>query len=385
MNVAVEAEVTGESLLTFERYMPITEYMKSLKFEYAGDVTTYSRYYKGKLTSFCYAEFFVYETDANGNKIDGAKYSVGAEYIKEGSAKKFVRNYRRIEDVIKIYSTPVTVDNSDATLRRYEYTAKYYNGTVTLVEFSWEVTNEYNKSMNFIKLAGRMYRYDSWWSGLNSYSYAKISEWSFNSQALDKVWYYLVADEENGVYTYYTEFIPSDTGFTPAGEVVDASQIVGESYSEVLLGYTKDGLPIYEVAYYITPDDTLTWTEEVQADGTVFLHKNGTGYLKVTEKYGTYYVKARKVKMADGSDQIYCFLRSGSFTGNESNGYTNDIIGRYIKVEGNKVTLKKEFLDVAKCNNRNEFYLRVEYYYQNGGWNSVYIDYYTLDSLFMIE
>jgi len=41
MNVAVEASVTGESLLKFERYMPLEEYLNSLKYELETDNEKY--------------------------------------------------------------------------------------------------------------------------------------------------------------------------------------------------------------------------------------------------------------------------------------------------------------------------------------------------------
>ena len=383
MNVAVEAEVTGESMLKFERYMPINDYMKSLKFEFAGTPSSYSVYSNGKLATLYIDYVNIYETDANGNKIGTSpKYTVYYEYLLQNGTKKFVSAYNYSSDIIKVDSTPVEIDNSMLTLERREYTRKYANGTVTMVDFSWQETSEYQT--HFVKLAGRMYRYDEHWSHLNSYEHVKINEWEFNNQALDKVWYYLVVDKENQTRTYYTEFIPSDYGFTPSGDVVDEKEITGEMYSEVLLGYTADGLPIYEVAYYTTPDTTTEWTEEVQADGTVFLHKNGTGYLKVTEKYGTYYVKARKVEMADGSTQIYCFVRSGRLTGSEVNQYGDNLLGEYLISNGNKLTITEEFLEIAANNNRNEFYIDVEYGQENEYWNSITLKYYQLESLFML-
>ncbi len=386
MNVAVEADVTGESLLTFERYMPIDEYMASLKFELAETYTSTKRYNSGKLTTFYQNHINIYETDASGNKVgDGPKHAVYVEYTLQNGVKKFVAGYSYLSDIIKVDSTPKEIDNSMLNLEREEYTQKYYNGIVTMVNFSWQEKNDY--TTYFVELAGRMYRYDDrwWYNDLKPYNEAKISQSEFENLALDKVWYYLVVDEENDTHTYYTEFIPSDYGFTPSGNVIDESEIIGQLYSEVLFGYTADGLPLYEVAYYVTTEeDTSDWTEEVQADGTVFLHKNGTGYLKVTENYGTYYVKARKVEMADGSTQIYCFVRSGKLTGSEINEYTDTFLDKYITVEDNKVTITKEFLEIAANNNRNEFYVAISYGIEDSYWNRVDIDYYQLESLFML-
>ena len=380
MNVAVGAEVTGESLLTFETYMPLDDYMQSLKAE-LDDYTWnyYTMYINGVSTTIYRGDIYLYEI-YEGEKTP--KVSIPVWFVKDGSTNKFVTSRALNSTVIKLGSV---ADVDTEGKERNQYTSSYSNGTVTMVYYSWQETTFEN--VNFIELAGRMYRYDNsyryyWWD--NVYTSARLNEWQFNYQALDKVWYYVVEDLKTGERTYYTEFIPSDYGFAPAGDIVNEWDIVGEWNNEVLLGYTADGNPLYEISYYVDASDSIEWTEETQKDGTVFLHKNGIGYLKVTENSGTYYVRARKVQTADGNEEIYCFLRSGHLFGTEIGNFIGDAIDGYITVNGNTVTFTKEFLEVAKNNDRNEFYFYIQGENAYGNYRSYYFDYYQLESLFML-
>lgn len=393
MYAAVEAEVTGESLLKFERYMPLDDYMDSLVFE---EVTnpydkSSSYYVDGKLEKIYPCHFSIYETDENGNKLENAKYNVSTAYVLKNGVKKFIKDYSWINNVIKIGSE-VKPDTTTKHIRD-EYLQTFYSGTttttVTLVSFRYEHTTTY--SANFIKLAGRLYRYDSapYWNEYYTYYThwnAKLTEDEFNNQALDKVWYYVVI-EENGSKTYYSEFVPSDFGFTPKNEV-DPSTIIGSMDSQTLLGYTANGLPLYEEVYIIEASDDADWTRVTQDDGTVFCHKNGMGYLEVTEKSGAkYYVRAREFEMANGSKQVYCFLQSGKITGSEANNYVSNYFDGYLTVQGNKLTMTEKFLEVVNGNNKNEFYIQV--YIANPGdtdgyYNSYYINGYEIETFFMM-
>ena len=225
-----------------------------------------------------------------------------------------------------------------------------------------------------------MYLYNySYYYYNGSYQAEKIHEWEFLYQAVDKAWVYRldVTDQYGNVLysTYYSEFIPSDNGFTPSGTIVDPS-VIDEIYSETILGYTADGNPIYEIAYWVT-EDASPYTKETQSDGTVFYHKNGVGYLEVTQKYGEkYYVRARKVTMSDGSTQIYCFLRGAVIRPNDI--HNEAIINKYVSVSGNKVTISADFLNTFE----DRYYYYAIAIYTN--WSSIQFTYYELESLFLM-
>ena len=387
LNVAVGAEVTGESLLTFESYMPFNEYMASLEFEYdyeyVGD--SYSSYFDCYLGNGEYAKLYdcrinVYETDADGN--ENYITSLNMYYVNENGTKKIV-NASHVGWELLI-NNEADLSHIPANANRSEYKNSWFNGTFDLVYF--EVEQERTVTYYFVKLAGRLYRYNSYGNDYYddykySYEYQKLDEWSFNNQATDKAWVYMVeiTDEYGDVidYVYYSEFIPSDLGFTPSGDIVDPS-IIGEVYSKTILGYTKEGYALYEIAYWVTGDES-PYTRETMSDGTVFVHKDGVGYLEVTEKYGyKYYVRARKVTMDDGSTEIYCFLRGAVLRADHLHD-SDELLKDYISYEGNKLTISEDFLQLIKDKSYNDiFRVYIEHY------GNVWFDYYQLQSLFMM-
>ena len=392
MNVATEARVEGESLLVFEGYKPLDEYMDSLVFELNNNdglldkkdgLITLLRV-NGVNTAIYRAALGIYEPVADGNKILLASPYIN--YVIVNGEKKFITDFYEKDVSIKI-GNEVSVNATGKV--RNEWLASYSNGTVTMVDFRWEET--LSDTAYFVELAGRMYRYNSgayhyWWAN-TTYQSAKLTKDEFENAALDKEWCYKVFNSESGEETYYSKFIPSDLGFTPVDEITDPSFIFDKDYSETLLGYTADGMALYEISYYVQPDDEgAEWTEEEQDDGTVFLHKNGIGYLKVTEKNGIYYVRARKVEMEDGSSNIYCFLRTGCLIGGEIGDFVGTALDGYVTVSLNTITITEEFLEVAKNNDRNEFYVMFSEYDIHTDFigYSLRLDYYMLESLFML-
>ena len=185
-----------------------------------------------------------------------------------------------------------------------------------------------------------------------------------------------ISDEYGNVeYRYFTEFIPSDLGFSPAGEELYYPEIPGD-YNQTLLGYTADGYALYEISYYVEVEgEGSEYTVEPQSDGTVFLHKNGVGYLKVTENGTNYYVRARKVTHEDGSEEIYCFLKGAVIDADDLEDTTD-----FVAIDDNKITFSAELLEAAKNSNRNEMYIR----FWVSGWGTMYLNYYQLEALFEI-
>ena len=383
MNVAVKAEVRGESLLVFESYTPLEDYMNSLVFERTELVENHNAYINGTTTTIYNDSYLIYEPTATGeyNQLNETLY---VSYVKSAGADKYIRDLSYINEIVKIGSeAKINVEGKD----RYERKISFYNGTLTVVYLAWtEITYQ---TISFVELAGRMYRYgyDDGYGKEGTYEHVKIPDYKFNETALDKVWYYAVEDIKTGERTYYTEFIPSDYGFTPSGEQLSENPEYnyGSPYSSTLLGYTAEGSAIYEVAFYVeTNDNNSEWTEETIDDRTVFLHKTGTGYLKITENYGTYYVKATKIQMADGTTEIFCSIRSGVLFGNEMGDYAAQALKGYVTLDENKVTFSAEFLEIAKNNNRNQFYISLHATSTSDSTMYLTLNYYQLESLFLL-
>ena len=378
INVAVQSSETGNSLIKFENIMPLDEYMNSLRLEINESQTDSSMiYYRGNKTALYTVDVLLYETDGAGNKLDHeAKYDdLKISYIIEDGIRKYVRQFYYLTDVIEVSDTPAIpnkAENSTATKELIHF----YNGSYSIVNYSYDMT--VSRSFSFISLAGRIYRVD----GYNGYDAVKMTESEFKEKSCDKVWYLVVKNSDTGEETYHTEFIPADDYFTPSGDVVDKNEISGRYETEYLLGYTEEGYPLYEVVYIITEEtDISDWTSEPQNDGTVFIHKNGVGYLKVTDGGTVYYVDAKKVQMSDGSYQIYCLIESAVLYGSELDGNNAPFFENYVIADGRKVTLTKEFYDIIKGTNRNEFSIELYVGDEHGIW-TVTFNYYQIESMF---
>ncbi len=388
LQVAVEAEQTGESLLTFESYMPLDEYMAGLTFvvNYANAYKYSTAVYHGTVTDVYRVYLRVYEPGADVTDEEAYKTEVEMLYLISGGKKMMITDavYNYKYNVIRGDEADLSDLPDNATW--YFYSNEAYNGTFNFVSYSWYESEAYER--NFISLAGRYYRYDcekGYWCS-TCFQNQKIDEWSFQNMALDKVWYYVVEDDD-GNLTFYTEFIPSDAGFAPAGDVVDPDTIDGWCYGETLLGYTADGDPLYEYAYYINEDsESFTYTAETQDDGTIFYHRNGAGYLRVESDDGPYYVRARKVTNQDGSTQIYCFLGTAMLSSTDVEEDASGVMNQFVTVDGNEVTISRDFLEIAAYGDydRDVLWLRVYYGEKDGYYTTVYFDYYRLAALFQM-
>ena len=376
LNVAVEAETTGHSMLKFEGYMPIDEYMDSLRFE-LGDGSHYDTiYYRDETIDVYYAYFSIFETDGQGNKLGtSAKYQNQITYIIEDGEEKYIKNYYRIRTNLELSANPADISHVPADATVNKSTVTYYNGTFTRVTFTYEVTIQ--QSTEFVKIAGILYRYDS-------YTWERMSEEQFEKEALNTVWYFMVENTSTGERTFYNDYIPSDTGFAPAGDIIDEGSIIGTFKEQNLLGYTAEGYPLYEMYYIADPDaENSGWNEEVIDEKTVFLQKSGVGYLQIKESQANYYVKAHKVSMSDGSEQIYCNIDEAVLYGSEANGNNAPFFGEYIIADGRTLTFTADFLELIRGNNRNNFYIDVNLADPNASW-TLSLSYYDIESFFMM-
>lgn len=378
------AEVTGESLLTFEGWLPFNEYMENLEFVVGSDSMYNNINYNGVNTPIYYASVYVYETDGNGNRLSTDwQHVIYREYVVVNGENKYICGYNTTSEVVLLDEADIS--HIPANAEKHIDEKFNDNPNYSLVWFNWVETA--TVTFHYIKLAGSFYRYDNVhrYDLPGSFCDRYLNEWDFNNQALSKVWYYVVIDRYTGEARYYTEFIPSDYGFTPSGIEVYEWEISGDLYSQTLLGYTADGNPMYEYAYWVNESsDNFEYTTEVQSDGTVFYHKDGKGYLKVTSKYGqVYYVEARKVTNADGTSEILCFLMGPHLTGNETSSYAEEVRNsKYIQIKGNTVTIKKNMVNGILNEYRDHGYIEIHISFSNGNSNWYNVDYYDILSWF---
>ena len=383
--VAKQAYTTGNSLLTFESYQPFSEYITSLEMVFAPRYEGgQQRYHLNTKKTFYRDTVYIYETDGHGNRlyIEGSenqpKASFGVDYLNQNGKATIVCDSGHIGYCIEVgaqISDPSVKFNAPNGYDKELSTENYYNKTVTIVRYT--TVYESTTSYDFIKLAGKYYDYNH----ISTYCYLdrRLTAEDFALVGLDKVWYYKVVDSDTGEVTYYTEFIPSDFGFAPAGEEVNESAIGGSFQSETLLGYTAEGHALYEVAFFAESSANKSYTTVTQSDGTVFYHVDGKGYLKDQKGY---YIPARQVTNADGQTEIVCLIRSAFVYDDYLNDH-NELLDKYLSIGNGGATLiiTPEMLEFAK-HNRNDFEFTYEY---KRGWNtrSEEIGYDRLEALFM--
>ncbi|MBR6794766.1 MAG: hypothetical protein IKM52_01500, partial [Clostridia bacterium] len=385
LQVAKQARQTGNSLLTFESYQPFSEYVASLEavLETEYGYSSYYYYLGNNRVTVYEANLAVYETDGKGNRLynpdsgeTGPYTTISVQYLKKNGNVEIICASEHLGNVL-IKGAQVTSFDFDESLceKSFEQTA-FYNTEAEIVFFYREAVRE--EYYNFIKLAGKYYDYDSAW--LSAYIHQRITEAQFTQTSRDLVWYYMVVNPDTDERSFYTEFIPSDYGFKPAGKQLDESELGSGYYEdETLLGYTEEGYELYEVAYYTDSASEEAWTIIDQGDGTVFYHVNGKGYLR--DQLG-YFVPARQITNEDGKTEIVCMIR-GAYVHDEYLNDNEEVLSKFISLSkgGSSLTLTRELLDFAKYNRQH---FRFAYTVDNGwSWHDEYVDYDKLSILFL--
>ncbi len=355
--VAQQGRVTGNSLLTFESYVPYSEYINSLKVEFDADTTNGRQYYQGnqKVTVYS-ASLYLYETDGQGNPLsyDGSSsvyHHLNVDFVIKSGKFSVICDSLRLGLVVLIGDQADLSECTGDGIEMSTQTVDYYNKTVDIVEFT-KTTIE-SITYDFVKLAGKYYDYDDVWP--RCYRAVAITEEAFTQTSRDLVWYYEVYNPDTFERSYYTEFIPSDYGFTPAGKQLSESELGSGSYTtRTLLGHTPDGDELYEVAFYTETSANKPWTTVTQDDGTVFYHVDGKGYLRTQTNM---YVPARQIKNQDGSTEIVCMIR-GAFVHDDYLKENVNLLSDFYRLENGDMTLvlTPELLEFAK-HNRSSFYV----------------------------
>ena len=373
--VAKQAQELGNSVLQFESYVELDEYMKSLEFVVNNDWPAYdnSVYINGVLTFVKREVYDVYETDDEGNRIDSAIETVWFYYVTESGTKYYVYGDTQIGNVL-LLGDEIQVDESDYVEITYHNT-DYVNGEFTMAECRY--TYKENATLLYVKLAGKYYRFNecychNFWFGKGCYWCASIDEDQFINSSFDKVWYYEVCDKYENLIGYYERFGISDEGFVPENQIYELPN--GMKESKTFLGYTTDGNMIWEISLYVESASGKEYTVETQPDGTVFYHVDGIGYLK--DQSGRY-IPAYKMLNTKGEYEIVCRIHSAYVQDEYS--YYPSVLDAYVDVNiGNGyITITPELLEVARAN-RNYFFIRL--YVE--GLGEIELNYDILEALF---
>ncbi len=330
---------TGESLLTFEGYVPLDDYFESLTVSEA-DCWESSYYIEGEKTTVNYVKINLTEPEYQITRTVALYQLPGGEYV---HSAQYLDEYITIYDKADIPSGYVLEDT---------YYRTYCNGVYELANFRWISTELYRA----IKIGGRFYDYENfcwyYWNDYDSGTYygsVIINGEEFKNMMYSTERIYCVWDDEYGAYRYYEKFIPGQYF-----EVYEENTefVLPQSYNETVLGYTEDGQTVYEIWYYV--DETMTTDIETTTlpDGDVFYHINGMGYIKLADV--DVYVRAVLVEDSEGNIEPVCLIRKTYINDWYLREY--DVFEEYISNTGYSVVIPLEMLDIMSDMYRDAYF-----------------------------
>ena len=356
--VLTGAVPAGESLVTFEGYMPIDEYMNSLRFEVVGEENNLDEYWE---------ESYYYIINGVQTKLTrvnvmltesayGITYYINLYKAPDG---KYVTNAAFIDEYMMVRDEATILDNYVFTKT---YQKRYCNGVYTLAEVNWTYTHRYYA----IRIGGVFYDYDDY---RNNW-YDQITDLEdFKNSMYDTDRVYVCWDDEYGCYRFYDKFIPGV--FIEGYEELDGFELPTDEYNWSQLGNTKEGYAFYEIVYYI--DESIDPEIEVTVldDGHVFYHIDGIGYVKLAEDH---YVKAVLYVDEYGNTSARCYYRRAYIYDYalENCGYLDEYFNRTDK----SITIPKEMVEyMDEIPDHCAFSVTI-------GEQTIIFNYYVLDSYF---
>ena len=348
LQILTGAVPSGESLLTFEGYVPVDEYFESLVIRADGNTNEYTECYingtKQRLTNV-----LITLTES----VYGVSKNV---YIYRTENGQYVYDSSYLDQHI-------TIENQVSIPSHYKFESigdnKYCNGTYQIAWFEWVQVRTYRA----IEIGGKFYDYNDFdWSYWNDDFVITEQEFRDKMYNTDRV--YMAGDR------YYNKFIPGEY-LVMTEEIYDF--VLPENYTENYLGNTEDDYCVYEIWFYVSEsmDDRI---ETVQLEGgDVFYHVDGAGYIKIANT--NVYVKAVLFENSNGEEYPVCLVRTAYLEGWWIDQY--DILDKYFSNDGQTIVIPVEMLDILKampdwC-----------YFSVDTSYGSYHFDYYTLETYFM--
>ena len=367
----VQAKELGDGMLRFENYVKASEYFSSLVIETPSDnkdgqQNKFTTVFVNGVATDIYSEYVtVYETDANGEPV--RNYSIRVYYMLVSGQKQYLTVMERLNGSYLILGEEVTVDLS--AYDGVEYSdSKYENGTFKMARLSKTSVT----TTHFVKLAGKCYR-------LDSYQWNRFDEESFREQFYEELYCYRIWDEATQSFKYYTEceFMTDENGEKVIVLLSEIDiKVSGDEYTE-MIGKTAEGVAVYALTVrYLNPDEVVVIELD---DGTVLYARPmySDYYLKAQDGY---YVRAYFVMNYEtGVEELVCELERAYVDGDilEDMG----AFDKYLTVDGNKLTISKDILNLINDDNRYEFYIEIQT--NNGDW--IELDYYRLIEMFNVK
>lgn len=322
LQILTDWEDRGDSLIVFEGYMPVDEYIASLEATVLDDEYNdyYNEYYINGVRTRVYNKYV--ELREPGTDV---VYNICLRTLGDG---KYIYNSYSIDPYLEIDGVADIQDHYTLT---YTYQRTYCNGVYTIAEFGWVDTYKYRA----IKIGDVFYDYDDY---CNNW-YCQISDLEeFRNQMYGTERVYRVWDDEIGEYRYYNKFVPG-TYFRGEDEIY-GFVLPTDNYTESRLGDTESGNTLYEIVYYV--DESIDPEIDVitLSDGLTFYHINGIGYVKLAENI---YVKAVMAYNENGEAYAMCLYRRAFVENEVLNRFGK--FKEYISFTSNSVVIPRELLD----------------------------------------
>ena len=321
-------DARGESVVAFEGYMPIDEYVASLtatvnssKGDYYDDKYDGEYVINGKPTTV-YQD--VIELKEPGYDVTYYIYlrRVGTQYI---TASYYLKDYM-------VVGSEVDIPDHYTLTGTHQWTC--YNGVYTIATFEWVDTYEYRA----IKIGDIYYDYDSYYNNW----YHQISDLEqFRNEMYGTVRVYRVWDDEIWGYRYYNKFIPG--AYFVGEDELYGFVLPTDDYRENWIGDTENGNGMYEIVYYV--DESIDPEIDVITlkDGRLFYHVDGIGYVKLDENR---YVKAVMAYDENGEAYARCLYKE-AYVYDEVLGYYG-LFKEYISYSSSSVVIPRELLEYMK-------------------------------------
>lgn len=358
MQVLLDTETRGESVLKFEAMVPVSTYFANLQYQGTGERSEYGTVYvNGKRVTLYQNQVLLFYPMTESNKMVNSSYIELLTYTVDGTTY-YTTDWTQEGDILVLENEWTVPEGYELT--RQDTRDYYLNGAFTFCTF----TKKTVVRTRYIKLADNYYVYDGTW---NSYEERKKTADQLDDSCRDHKRYYVVETEDGK--KYYGKIDHDENENIVLSEELTGTLPEG-SWSWI--GTTADGAEVYEVSYYVLGEEV---EKAAFADGSVYCTIKGYGYLKTQDGY---YFRARLERKKDGSVSVWCeelavLERIKRFdVKKSSDGALADYIS--LNEDGNILTISGQILNVLS-EYQDEFSMNIH----GNGYGS-YIDYWKLEA-----
>ena len=312
----------SDSIVKFEGYTPISDYMNALSVNTGYTHENYF-YVNGVLTTLEYTSIELVEPEVNGTTGD----------------TKVIHLYKTLDEKYVLGSTPSgaylklgeVAEIESGFVRGKTLEQRYVNGEFTVVTFHGEISTKYYA----IEIGGRFYDFE--WFKTNSpwISQSRFEEIMYNTDRIYAVW-----DDEIGGFAYYDSFTISGDYIILQDRLDEVD--IPDGYNETVIGEDMNGYKVYEIWYY-TDSGSQVYSMELEG-GDVFYYRDGAGYIKFGNGQ---YVKATLVTDNDGNTYPVALIKRAYVKEYMLDNY--GLIYKYLSFDGmGRLVIPRELCEIME-------------------------------------